>query len=263
MLNMIKIGKIISEQRRKLNLTQMEVADKLGVTFQAVSSWERGQTMPDITKLDELSKIFNISIDELLDNQNGTNIIQRIIKNESNIKVNSVDEFIEIAPIIKPENSEVLAKEIMDKKTISLKELTSLAPYLDEETLSEFAKNTSTGDLNDLAPIAPYLSEECLVELIEKSVNKRNSFDEIMSLIPFIETENLEKIVFKVRENNLDINVIVPVAPFMDDKTLMKIVVEEIEKGNFGGVVVLAPYLGSDELNKLIKEKFSLLGTEI
>lgn len=260
MLDMIKIGKTISDQRRRLNLTQMEVADKLGVTFQAVSSWERGQTMPDITKLDELSKILNISIDELLNNKNGTNIIQRIIKNEEDINVDSVDEFIEIAPIIKPESSEILAKQMVEKKDISLKELASLAPYLSEETLSEFAKNIPTSELNDLAPIAPYLAEDYLVELIEKSVTEANSFDKIMSLIPYIDSEKLDKIVLKVRENNSEVDVIIPVAPFMEEETLTKIVVGEIEKGNFGDVVALIPYVESDDLNRLIKERFSIKG---
>lgn len=53
-------------------------------------------------------------------------------------------------------------------------------------------------------------------------------------------------------------DLIIPVAPFMEEEALKKIVVEEIEKGNFSELVVLAPYLGSDDLNKLIKEKFSL-----
>lgn len=45
-------------------MTQMELADKLDISFQAVSNWERGNTMPDISKFPELAEIFHISVDE-------------------------------------------------------------------------------------------------------------------------------------------------------------------------------------------------------
>lgn len=56
--NMDQIGRKISNLRREQNMTQMELADKLGISFQAVSNWERGNTMPDISKLPELAEIF-------------------------------------------------------------------------------------------------------------------------------------------------------------------------------------------------------------
>ena len=62
----IKIGKLIAELRNKANLTQQELGDKIGVGFRAVSKWECGQTLPDIGNMKELSKIFGITLDELL-----------------------------------------------------------------------------------------------------------------------------------------------------------------------------------------------------
>ncbi len=66
MFDMKQTGKKITELRKKDNMTQMELADRLGISFQAVSNWERGNTMPDISKLPELADIFYISLDELL-----------------------------------------------------------------------------------------------------------------------------------------------------------------------------------------------------
>lgn len=64
-----KVGKFIKEIRIKNNLTQKEFADKLGVTFQAVSKWENGKNIPDISLLKELSKMFNVNIDEILEGE--------------------------------------------------------------------------------------------------------------------------------------------------------------------------------------------------
>lgn len=65
-MNQEKIGKFIKEIRKKNKLTQKELADKLGVTFQAVSKWENGKNIPDIAVLQDISKQFNVNIDEIL-----------------------------------------------------------------------------------------------------------------------------------------------------------------------------------------------------
>ncbi len=63
----MKIGKKIRELRTKRELTQEELAKKLGVTAQAVSRWECGISLPDITMIPLLSKTLFVAADELLD----------------------------------------------------------------------------------------------------------------------------------------------------------------------------------------------------
>jgi transcriptional regulator with XRE-family HTH domain/DNA-directed RNA polymerase subunit RPC12/RpoP len=65
-MNQIKIGKFISENRKKVNLTQFELAEKLCVTDRAVSKWENGKSMPDSSIMLELCEILQISVTELL-----------------------------------------------------------------------------------------------------------------------------------------------------------------------------------------------------
>lgn len=60
------LGKRIAQCRKRLGMTQDQLADRLGVTAQAVSKWENDQSCPDITTLPRLSEIFGISTDELL-----------------------------------------------------------------------------------------------------------------------------------------------------------------------------------------------------
>lgn len=65
-MNQQKFGNFISELRRDKNLTQQELAKKLGVTDKAVSKWERGLSCPDISLLIPISDILGVTINELL-----------------------------------------------------------------------------------------------------------------------------------------------------------------------------------------------------
>lgn len=61
-----KIGKFILECRKSKNLTQSELAEKLGVTDKSVSNWENGRNMPDLSLFKPLCEILDISINDLL-----------------------------------------------------------------------------------------------------------------------------------------------------------------------------------------------------
>ena len=65
-MNQIKIGKFIAECRKKNNLTQMQLAEKLNITDRAVSKWENGKAMPDSSLMLDLCKELKISVNELL-----------------------------------------------------------------------------------------------------------------------------------------------------------------------------------------------------
>ena len=65
-MNQIKIGEFISSQRKKNNLTQAALAEKLGITDRAVSKWERGKGLPDVSLMLDLCDIFGITVNELL-----------------------------------------------------------------------------------------------------------------------------------------------------------------------------------------------------
>lgn len=66
MLDKNKIACFISEKRRQLGLTQQQVADKLNISYQAVSKWENGSAYPNTELLIELSNLLGVSVDELL-----------------------------------------------------------------------------------------------------------------------------------------------------------------------------------------------------
>ena len=65
-MNIQKVGKQISDLRKSKGLTQNELGERIGVSFQAVSKWERGETLPDISLLPDLAKILETTIDFIL-----------------------------------------------------------------------------------------------------------------------------------------------------------------------------------------------------
>lgn len=101
-MNYDKIGKFIQEKRKEKNLTQKELAEKIGVTDRAVSKWERGVGCPDVSILEILSKELDCSILEILKG--------RKIENEI-IKVTEADDYVK--------ESMNISKQITKEKIIS------------------------------------------------------------------------------------------------------------------------------------------------
>ena len=62
-MNQIKIGKFIADCRKEKNLTQEELAEKIGVSRQVVTKWESDIGLPDIENLKAIATLFNISIE--------------------------------------------------------------------------------------------------------------------------------------------------------------------------------------------------------
>ena len=65
-MNQEKIGKFIKECRKKQKLTQEELASKLGVTDKAISKWENGRCLPDVSLFEKICRELDISVNELL-----------------------------------------------------------------------------------------------------------------------------------------------------------------------------------------------------
>ena len=141
MIDFVKVGMRIAEYRKSLGLSQEELADKLFVTRQALSKWENGTSVPSIDTLSEISKIFNVSFEEILGlfDKNSVKIdendifkghdrsfiIEKIIKGD--IKLNIADVFYQMSPAermyilknVKENRLKVKKKELWVKLTPS------------------------------------------------------------------------------------------------------------------------------------------------
>ena len=66
MINVNKVGEFITLKRKEKGLTQQQLANKLSVSFQAVSKWENGTSDPSTSNLFALAKLYGISVEELI-----------------------------------------------------------------------------------------------------------------------------------------------------------------------------------------------------
>ena len=102
-MNQEKIGKFIANCRKDKKLTQEQLAEKLNISKNAVSKWERGLSLPDVSIMQELCKILGITLNELFI---GENIIEEKYKEVAdNNLLNAL------------ENSSFTLKEKMEKRT--------------------------------------------------------------------------------------------------------------------------------------------------
>ena len=81
------LGTMIAELRKQHGMTQLELAEKMGVTDKAVSKWERDLSCPDINSVPNLAEILGVSVEELMQ-----------VKKEAEAPVSKVAEIMEIVP---------------------------------------------------------------------------------------------------------------------------------------------------------------------
>lgn len=145
-MNQEKIGMFISENRKKQNLTQEELAEKLGVSKNAVSKWERGLNLPDASIMQELCNILKISLNELFTGEyknleiiNLTKIYEK--KNEKIIAVDNAN--------YKFESGRLYA--IMGHSGSGKSTLLNILGTLDKQTSGDYyIDGTNTGKLNEI-----------------------------------------------------------------------------------------------------------------
>ena len=147
MFDNIGVGNQIALLRKRNGLTQEELAEKLGITAQAVSKWENGHTMPETSMLPLLSKLLNSSVDSIL-------LLQEI---------NFITNIEEIIRIDKQKARQLL--ENVDK-TIIAKALKGVSPATGEYLRELFSEIDLIGLCNEIGPIRVSEMDEIHMQLV-------------------------------------------------------------------------------------------------
>lgn len=189
MFDMQKIGKRIVTLRKEKNMTQMELADKLGISFQAVSNWERGNSMPDISKLPELAEIFGVTLDELLGEKSP--LIEAAVEDrleECIEKLEVEKEDVEkVLPLLKPDQIQNMAGHV------DAKMLNAFLPFMDEEVVAEWAREAKRkGEI--IGMYLPFMDEDDVADMAKEALYAKQ---DVAMYIPYMDEDDVKELLLE------------------------------------------------------------------
>lgn len=198
------VGKLIATLRQTKGLTQQQLAAALNVSHQAVSKWENGAALPDIQTLLDLTKLFGITVEQLL---NGTVPEARLEREEP--AGNTIGSFVggvidDIGNLFKSEPREVPPADdgAVDAKVegvpvgaprdkVDLKSLVKMAPFMSKGAVEEMLGAQGPLSSAELIQFAPYVGCACLERLIRQSESDLN-WDTLRQCAPFLKKETVD-----------------------------------------------------------------------
>ncbi|MCL2398631.1 MAG: helix-turn-helix domain-containing protein [Defluviitaleaceae bacterium] len=260
------VGKNIARLRRERDMTQVELAEKLMVSYQAVSSWERGLTMPDVSKLPEISQILKVSIDELLGNSKQAEMVKHVLKQGSGVFStqepqlgHQLGQIAEIAPALKPSQLDDLVETARKNiRHIDIDGLYELAPYMEQHVIDQLAQQIAEVDgidIDELCELAEYLSKEALVELAEKAKDA-GDVENLCSIAPYLSKETLGQLALKVA-NIDDIENLCYLAPYISLEVLQQLALRALENDcDIDELASLTSYLSKKQMSELVIKAF-------
>mgnify|MGYP004669396975 CR=1 FL=1 len=241
MFDTMKIGKKIAELRKQKDMTQFELADAMGVSFQAVSNWERGNSMPDISKLTELSEILGTTVDELLGKSNP--VVEKIIRQETlDADKVSAEDVREAAEIAKPSQVEWMAENG------GIRAIAALLPFLGEEYIDRLADRCYQESGQDIAVLLPFVSCEKADELMKRSASDGRS---VAVFLPFASEEAIAFVAGKYREEKKSI---AQFLPFMKDSDVREFAEKQFENGGMKAIAGFLPFLDEKDVERFAEK---------
>ena len=240
MLNPQIISENITYLRQRMGLTQQELAAKANVTHQAVSKWENGSSIPDLQTLMTLSRLFGVSLDELL--------------TEALAERKAADEAPHEAPAEAIHEAEAAQEEKRDEQpTVSLHELVGLAPFLPKDRLSALVlEQVDSLTPEDLVPLAPFLGRQALDEISAKMDFSAVTPGRLIALAPFLSRAALEEALGRMNPESLTPGHLAALAPFIGQNALGRFV-RGIGQLPMKMLTVLAPFLSRETLSQQVE----------
>ena len=220
MFNVMDVAGRIRAARNRLNMTQMALADEMGVSYQAVSNWERGNSLPDIGKLPDLCRILHVSVSDLLGDEQETETVLRVVNHQTV----EPEKLAGIAPMVPPEEMTESVREILFGGSGTVESFLPLLPYMEDKDIEVLARKTndpenlrviafflSTQTLNNIAEetediqtmeaLAPFLPEKTLERYVERKMTQPGfTVDQIEGLLAFLGKETIKKLVAFVQD---------------------------------------------------------------
>ena len=212
------VGKTIATLRQNRNMTQQQLAATLNVSHQAVSKWENGAALPDVQTLMDLTRLFGITMEQLLNGE----VPQDRLENKSTLdeSIQSIGTFFNslVNGIFQPakdeakdteddgtedviteddapdENNEAETAETEEPAPFDLEKLLQMAPFMSRAAVDALLlehKDMLTSA--DIAKFAPFISRECLEKLIQNPETEI-TWETLQRIAPFLKREMVDRL---------------------------------------------------------------------
>lgn len=202
------VGQAIAKLRQAENMTQQTLAACLNVSHQAVSKWENGAALPDVLTLLELSRMFGVTLEQLLagdidnrlENMDAAPaekpIELKLDYTDINARAEKAVEDAEFARNAEDGAAEAgkqaEAETVEDEGGIDLDKIIQMAPFMSRAALDEIAlKYNGKCNPRQLSKLAPFLSRDCLEKLVVNCESEIN-WDTLRRLAPFLRKEAVD-----------------------------------------------------------------------
>ncbi|MBQ3304979.1 MAG: helix-turn-helix transcriptional regulator, partial [Clostridia bacterium] len=226
MIDNIQVGKTIAKLRQNKNMTQQQLAAALSVSHQAVSKWETGAALPDVQTLVALTRLFGITIEQLLEGevledrveppkpaspfdepiQNIGNFVNNIVNGLfRNDRKDAEDDGDENANAEKPSQAQEAANAEapeageageagQEAGPFDVQTLYQMAPFMSKAAVDELLlENRDKLTPADIARFAPYASQECLEKLIQTN-DAQLDWDVLRRVAPFLRRDMVDNL---------------------------------------------------------------------
>ena len=197
MFDIRKFGAYISKLRKDADMTQSMIADKLCLTRQTISSYENGESFPDISILVLIAQEFGVTVDDLIKAGDPTTAEELLLKADA-------------------KETEIPA-EIFQSNNIS-KEILNIASLLKPSILNKVAKGLKKHDLDisSLVNIAEYLTDDAFLELLEKADFETLDKDILEKFMPFLDDTSKNNLFAKIIDGEIDYHFLEIYLPYVD-----------------------------------------------
>lgn len=245
----MNIGKSISTLRKERNMTQSEVADKLGVSYQAVSKWERDESLPDITLLPSIADLFGITIDQLLRGgleMNEQEIVhaKEIVENVSNEDMNNqITEYVNqqfesgyangnppTADDLSDKISEFVNKTISDSFAHAFE---GLMPLMKPKKIKKMMRDYKADIKSFSSNAYEYMDDESFNQLFD-SIDEVDDevYEKIVEIIAVCDSSTRDRIVDLLSNSDLEDLELAGIMPFINSEHKMKVLAQYLENTN-------------------------------
>ena len=261
-------GAYIARLRKERDWTQLELADKLHVTHQAVSRWETGDSFPDLVTLAQLAQMFGIHMEALLDGEQAISAAEttrdQVLEQLKEGHVERVAELakatptgmqtvIEVGPLTRPS----IMNRIVEKMTdyhFTLAQAIDLGPFISRELMDTIVAGLDEKiSAQALIDLAPFVTRAWLGQRVEQLPSGSVDIATLEALAPFIDRTATDRLASGLVDEHITLGALAAIAPFIS-RAVVGQLAERLADGELrlDDVISLAPFIERNRVAGLV-----------